>query len=78
MAGTYENEVLAVSVLVRALRQMQRRVSPHNRIEVDLHTASGGFALSFFDGEWLEGPAATGRAPGGEPHASTKGVVVQA
>ncbi|XP_026321103.1 endoplasmic reticulum metallopeptidase 1-like [Hyposmocoma kahamanoa] len=50
VAGSYENEVLAVNVLMRALQEMQQQVSPHNRIEIDLHTASGGFALSFFDG----------------------------
>lgn len=52
VAGSYENEVLAVSVLMRALQEMQEQVSPHNRIEIDLHTASGGFALSFFDGQF--------------------------
>lgn len=54
MAGSYENEVLAVSVLMRTLQQMQQQASPHNRIEIDLHTASGGFALSFFDGQFAE------------------------
>ncbi|CAG9796007.1 unnamed protein product [Diatraea saccharalis] len=50
VAGTYENEVAAVSVLVAAAKEIARAASPHNVVDIDLQRASGGFSLSFFDG----------------------------
>lgn len=51
MAGSYENEVAAVGVLVEAIKGIARSASPHNHVEIDLHRASGAFSLTFFDGE---------------------------
>lgn len=51
VAGSYENEVAAVRVLVEAVRRIAREASPHNRVEVDVHTANGAFALTFMDGK---------------------------
>ncbi|XP_063540781.1 endoplasmic reticulum metallopeptidase 1-like, partial [Cydia strobilella] len=50
VAGSYENEVLAVGVLVGALREIAAGAAPHHIIEIDVHTASGAFSLSFLDG----------------------------
>ncbi|KAG6454318.1 hypothetical protein O3G_MSEX008637 [Manduca sexta] len=50
VAGSYENEVVAVRILVETLKEIARTASPHNRVEYELHTASGGFALTFLDG----------------------------
>ncbi|KAH9641851.1 hypothetical protein HF086_014661 [Spodoptera exigua] len=50
VAGSYENEVLAVGVLVAAVKDIAAHASPHNRLELDVQTASGAFALSFMDG----------------------------
>lgn len=50
VAGSYENEVAAVGVLVAAIKEIARAASPHNRVELELQRASGAFALSFFDG----------------------------
>ncbi|XP_022816260.1 endoplasmic reticulum metallopeptidase 1-like [Spodoptera litura] len=50
VAGSYENEVLAVGVLVAAVKDIAAHASPHNQLELDVHTASGAFALSFMDG----------------------------
>lgn len=50
VAGSYENEVLAVGVLVAAVKDIAAHASPHNRLELDVHTASGAFELSFMDG----------------------------
>ncbi|XP_061721042.1 endoplasmic reticulum metallopeptidase 1-like [Cydia pomonella] len=50
VAGSYENEVLAVGVLVGALREIAAGASPHHILEIDVHTASGAFSLSFLDG----------------------------
>lgn len=51
VAGSYENEVLAVAMLVSAIKHIAAHASPHNRVELDVHTASGAFELSFMDGE---------------------------
>lgn len=51
VAGSYENEVSAVRVLVEAVREIARVASPHNRVELELHSASGAFPLDFLDGE---------------------------
>ncbi|XP_063386153.1 endoplasmic reticulum metallopeptidase 1-like [Cydia fagiglandana] len=50
VAGSYENEVLAVGVLVGALREIAAGAAPHHILEIDVHTASGAFSLSFLDG----------------------------
>ncbi|CAH0589952.1 unnamed protein product [Chrysodeixis includens] len=50
VAGSYENEVLAVGVLVSAVKSIARAASPHNVVELDVHTASGGYSLAFMDG----------------------------
>lgn len=51
VAGSYENEVLAVSMLVSAIKHIAAHASPHNHVELDVHTASGALALSFMDGK---------------------------
>lgn len=51
MAGSYENEVVAVRWAVESLRQIAAEASPHNRLEIDVHTSSGAFPLTFLDGE---------------------------
>ncbi|XP_068620663.1 endoplasmic reticulum metallopeptidase 1-like, partial [Battus philenor] len=50
VAGSYENEVLAVRWALEALRRVAAAASPHNRLQVDVHTASGAFPLTFLDG----------------------------
>ncbi|KAJ8716926.1 hypothetical protein PYW08_005325 [Mythimna loreyi] len=50
VAGSYENEVLAVGMLVAAIKHIAAHASPHNHVELDVHTASGAFELSFMDG----------------------------
>lgn len=50
MAGSYENEVLAVRVLLDALRDIRRAAAPHHRLELDVARASGAFPLAFLDG----------------------------
>lgn len=50
MAGSYENEVLAVGVIVEAVKRIAREAAPHVRVELDVQTASGAFPLSFMDG----------------------------
>ncbi|XP_072943077.1 uncharacterized protein [Epargyreus clarus] len=50
VAGSYENEVLAVGVVVAAVKRIAATASPHNRVEFDVHTASGAFPLAFIDG----------------------------
>ncbi|CAK1584147.1 unnamed protein product [Parnassius mnemosyne] len=50
VAGSYENEVVTVKWIVNTLREIAAQASPHNRLELDVHTASGAFPLSFLDG----------------------------
>lgn len=50
VAGSYENEVAAVAALVAAARAVAGAASAHNRLQLDVHTASGGFPLAFLDG----------------------------
>ncbi|KAJ2948720.1 hypothetical protein O0L34_g7978 [Tuta absoluta] len=50
VAGSYENEVLAVNNIVSAVKRVAAGASPHNHVELDLHRASGAFPLKFFDG----------------------------
>ncbi|XP_038211457.1 endoplasmic reticulum metallopeptidase 1-like [Zerene cesonia] len=50
VAGSYENEVAAVKVLLEAARGVQAAASPHNHVEIDVFSASGAFALTFIDG----------------------------
>ncbi|KPJ00913.1 Endoplasmic reticulum metallopeptidase 1 [Papilio xuthus] len=50
VAGSYENEVVAVRWAVQALRQVAAHASPHNSLEIDVHSASGAFPLTFLDG----------------------------
>ncbi|CAH2041909.1 unnamed protein product, partial [Iphiclides podalirius] len=50
VAGSYENEVVAVKWVVETLRQLAAEASPHNRLEIDVHTSSGAFPLTFMDG----------------------------
>ncbi|KAJ8717542.1 hypothetical protein PYW07_005472 [Mythimna separata] len=74
VAGSYENEVLAVSLLVSTLRDIAARASPHNRVELDVHSASGAFELSFMDGmnnvyRGVQSVAARVRGAGGRPRA---------
>lgn len=51
VAGSYENEVLGVGVVVEAVKGIARAASPHVRVELDVQTASGAFSLTFLDGE---------------------------
>ncbi|XP_050667922.1 endoplasmic reticulum metallopeptidase 1-like [Leptidea sinapis] len=50
VAGSYENEVAAVRILVEAARGIAAAASQHNRVELDVFAASGAFALTFLDG----------------------------
>lgn len=50
VAGSYENEVVTVGVLVSAIKSIAAQASVHNYVELDVHRASGSFALSFMDG----------------------------
>ncbi|XP_061384105.1 endoplasmic reticulum metallopeptidase 1-like isoform X2 [Danaus plexippus] len=50
VAGSYENEVLAVRELVSAARSVAAAASPHNLVDYDVFTASGAFSLTFLDG----------------------------
>ncbi|XP_063830921.1 endoplasmic reticulum metallopeptidase 1-like, partial [Ostrinia nubilalis] len=75
VAGSYENEVAAVRVLVEALKDIARAASPHNHVEIDLHRASGAFSLSFFDGmnnvyRDVQSVVARVRGAGGAPGAA--------
>ncbi|CAB3244465.1 unnamed protein product [Arctia plantaginis] len=50
VAGSYENEVVSVGVLVSAIKSIAAQASVHNHVELDVQRASGSFALSFMDG----------------------------
>ncbi|XP_039759160.1 endoplasmic reticulum metallopeptidase 1-like [Pararge aegeria] len=50
VAGSYENEVAAVRVLLQAAKAVAAAASPHNRVDYDVFSASGAFTLSFLDG----------------------------
>uniref|UniRef100_A0A2A4JGX3 FXNA-like protease n=1 Tax=Heliothis virescens TaxID=7102 RepID=A0A2A4JGX3_HELVI len=72
VAGSYENEVLAVSMLVSAIKHIAQHSSPHNRVELDVHAGSGAFALSFMDGmsnvyRGVQSVVARVRGAGGRP-----------
>ncbi|XP_047030872.1 endoplasmic reticulum metallopeptidase 1-like isoform X2 [Helicoverpa zea] len=72
VAGSYENEVLAVSMLVSTIKHIAQHASPHNRIELDVHAGSGAFALSFMDGmsnvyRGVQSVVARVRGAGGRP-----------
>lgn len=50
VAGSYENEVLGVGVVVRAVRDIAA-AAPRARLQLHVHTASGAFPLAFLDGQ---------------------------
>ncbi|XP_041984494.1 endoplasmic reticulum metallopeptidase 1-like isoform X2 [Aricia agestis] len=70
VAGSYENEVAAVRVLVEALRGVAAAASPHNRLDIDVMRADGAFSLTFIDGmtnmyRGVQGVVARARGAGG-------------
>ncbi|KAJ8969459.1 hypothetical protein NQ317_008791 [Molorchus minor] len=50
VAGSYENEVLAVKVLKEEIENMMRNAHSNHIIELDIQKASGAFNLEFLDG----------------------------
>lgn len=50
IAGSYENEVLAVNILKTEIESIIREANPHHKIELDIQKASGAFNLDFLDG----------------------------
>ncbi|CAG9127663.1 unnamed protein product [Plutella xylostella] len=50
VAGSYENEVLAVTTLVATLRRLRAGAAPHHRLDIDVQRASGNFSIDFLDG----------------------------
>lgn len=50
IAGSYENEVLAVDILKKEIDGIVRAANRHHLIEVDVQKASGAFNLDFLDG----------------------------
>ncbi|XP_047536484.1 endoplasmic reticulum metallopeptidase 1-like [Vanessa atalanta] len=77
VAGSYENEVLAVQILVEAVKSIAAQASPHNRVDYDVFSASGAFSLTFLDGmsnvyRDVQSVAVRARAAGGRsPRART-------
>ena len=49
-AGSYENEVLAVDLLVRELTSIQQRAKPIHKLSIDVQKPRGSFNLAFVDG----------------------------
>lgn len=50
VAGSYENEVLAVNFLQEEIGKIIKESKPHNIIQLDLQNANGSFQLEFLDG----------------------------
>uniref|UniRef100_A0A0C9PTF3 FXNA-like protease n=1 Tax=Fopius arisanus TaxID=64838 RepID=A0A0C9PTF3_9HYME len=50
VAGSYENEVLAVRYLTTVINDIAQTASPNHRITVDITKHSGAFPLTFLDG----------------------------
>lgn len=50
MAGSYENEVLAVKVITTEIDNILKGAHPSHVVEVDVQKASGAFNLAFLDG----------------------------
>ena len=50
LAGSYENEVLAVDFIRRQLTAIQQRAKPIHKITIDLQKPRGSFNLEFADG----------------------------
>ncbi|CAH2089062.1 unnamed protein product [Euphydryas editha] len=74
VAGSYENEVLAVQTLVEAVKRISAQASPHNTIDYDVFSASGAFSLTFLDGmsnvyRDVQSVVVRARAAGGRPAA---------
>jgi len=49
-AGSYENEVLAVDLIVRELNSIKNRAKPIHKLTVDVQKPRGSFNLKFVDG----------------------------
>lgn len=50
IVGSEENEVFAVDLLRREIREIMKNAKEHNIIEFDVQKVSGSFALTFLDG----------------------------
>ncbi|XP_066142542.1 endoplasmic reticulum metallopeptidase 1-like isoform X2 [Euwallacea fornicatus] len=50
VAGSYENEVLAVKVITSEIEGILQQAHPSHVVEVDIQKASGAFNLAFLDG----------------------------
>ncbi|XP_023345863.1 endoplasmic reticulum metallopeptidase 1 isoform X2 [Eurytemora carolleeae] len=49
-AGSYENEVLAVDLIVRELNSIKLRAQPIHKLSIDIQKPRGSFNLKFVDG----------------------------
>lgn len=50
IAGSYENEVVAVQLITTEINDILKGSNPIHVVEVDVQKASGGFNLAFLDG----------------------------
>lgn len=50
VAGSFENEVLAVNFLTTTINDIIRHANPNYKIEMDVTRHSGSFSLTFLDG----------------------------
>ena len=50
VAGSYENEVLAVKFLTNTINNIVKNTNPNHKISVDVTRHSGSFSLTFLDG----------------------------
>ncbi|XP_050315595.1 endoplasmic reticulum metallopeptidase 1-like isoform X2 [Anthonomus grandis grandis] len=50
VAGSYENEVLAVQVITEEIKNIISKSHPNHVVELDVQKASGAFNLEFLDG----------------------------
>ncbi|XP_052743938.1 endoplasmic reticulum metallopeptidase 1-like [Bicyclus anynana] len=81
VAGSYENEVAAVRVLTAAARGVAAAASAHNRVDHDVFTAGGAFALGFLDGmshvyRGVQSVVLRARGAGGRPGAARRALLL--
>ncbi|XP_060528863.1 endoplasmic reticulum metallopeptidase 1-like [Cylas formicarius] len=50
IAGSYENEVIAVKIITGEIEEIMRGANRNNVVELDIQKASGAFNLEFLDG----------------------------
>lgn len=50
VAGSYENEVLAVKFLTDTINSIIKNTNPNHKIQMDVTRHSGSFSLTFLDG----------------------------